>query len=56
MVQTIAGTEAITNLAEAHQRFNLSRNTNLKFFAEWQEPLPGLTALHKSNLDKYGDR
>jgi hypothetical protein len=56
MVQTIAVTEAITNLADAHQQFNLSRNTDPEFFTEWRKPLPELTAAEKTTLDKYRDR
>lgn len=56
MVRTIAVTEAITNLNDAHQRFGLSRSTDPAFFPQWQESLPALSAVEKAALDKYCDR
>ncbi|WP_017296843.1 hypothetical protein [Nodosilinea nodulosa] len=56
MVQTIAVTEAITNLRDAHDRFGLSRVSDPAFFPQWQEPLPALSASEKAALDKYCDR
>jgi hypothetical protein len=53
MVQTIAVTDAITNLEVAHQRLGLSRTRDRAFFPEWQESLPLLTAAEKAALDKY---
>ncbi|MGF1569382.1 MAG: type I restriction endonuclease subunit R [Nodosilinea sp.] len=56
MVQTIAVTEAITNLETAHQRLGLGRSGDPAFFSEWQPPLPSLTLDEKAALDKYSDR
>lgn len=56
MVQTIAVTEAITNLNDAHERFGLSRVGDPAFFPQWQEPLPALSAVEQAALDKYCDR
>ncbi len=56
MVKTIAVTEAITNLNDAHERLGLSRASNSAFFPQWQEPLPALSAVEQAALDKYCDR
>lgn len=55
MVQTIAVTEAITDLNEAHRRFDL-RQANRDFFPEWQTDLPELSEHEKAALAHYGDR
>lgn len=52
MAQTIAITEAITNLHDAHQRLGLSRATDPAFFPQWWESLPALSAVEKAVLDK----
>ncbi|MGF1676837.1 MAG: type I restriction endonuclease subunit R [Rivularia sp. (in: cyanobacteria)] len=51
MTQTKAITDAITNLADAENRFGLVRIENEKFFSEWYEELPALTEADKENLD-----
>jgi hypothetical protein len=51
MSQTIAITEAITTIAEAEQRFSLSRNEDVNFFTEWQQNLPELTDVDRTLLD-----
>ncbi len=56
MVQTIAVTEAITNLNDAHQRFGLNRVSDPAFFPQWQGPLPALSVVEQAALDKYCDR
>jgi len=56
MVQTIADTQAITTLREAHDRFNLSRATDEAFFTEWRDPLPELTAAAGDELNHLKDR
>jgi hypothetical protein len=48
---TFAITEAITTIAEAERRFNLSRTEDEAFFPEWQMTLPELSAVEKFALD-----
>ncbi len=47
---TVAITEAITTIAEAERRFNLSRNEDERFFIEWQSSLPALVATEQTAL------
>jgi predicted type IV restriction endonuclease len=49
---SLAVTEAITSINEAESRFNLSRNSDLQFFSEWQENLPELTQAERQTLDR----
>ena len=56
MVSTIAVTEAITDLNQAHRQFNLSRTLDPAFFSEWRADLPVLTETEKVALDRYRDR
>ncbi len=49
MAKVIAVTDACKTLAEVENRFNLTRNTDPKFFSEWQSDLPKLS-------DAEGDR
>lgn len=51
MIQTVGITKAITNLNQAHAKFNLSQNTDSEFFTEWYEDLPELTVSEKTFLD-----
>lgn len=53
---SIAITEAITTLAEAERRFNLSRTEDEMFFSEWQTDLPELSAIDQSALDELRRR
>lgn len=48
---TLAITEAITTIAEAERRFNLSRTEDESFFPEWQIGLPVLLATEQTALD-----
>jgi predicted type IV restriction endonuclease len=52
MAISLAVTEAITSINEAESRFNLSRNSDLQFFSEWQENLPELTQAERQTLDR----
>ncbi|MEO0824642.1 MAG: type I restriction enzyme HsdR N-terminal domain-containing protein [Cyanobacteria bacterium J06639_16] len=56
MVQTIAVTDAITNLNQVHERFGLQPNPTPDFFLEWQQTLPDLTQSEVAALDRYRDR
>jgi len=56
MVQTIGITKAITNLNEAHDRFNLSQTDNTQFFPEWFEDLPEITDSEKEFLNRLKNR
>lgn len=56
MVTTIAVTQAITTLREAHERFNLCRVTNEHFFLEWQDNLPELTTQEITTLTQLKNR
>ncbi len=53
---SIAITEAITTLAEAERRFNLSRTEDEAFFSEWQTSLPELTIIEQTALDELRRR
>jgi hypothetical protein len=52
----IAITEAITTLAEAERRFNLSRTEKETFFLEWQIMSPTLQPDQKKALDELRQR
>lgn len=41
-MKTVAVTQAITTLAEAEERFGLSRATEADFFTEWRTDLPSI--------------
>lgn len=56
MNQTTAVTKAITNLNEAHRKFNLSPTSDPGFFPEWQTPLPSLSETEKNALDRLKNR
>ncbi|MEO0376242.1 MAG: type I restriction endonuclease subunit R [Cyanobacteria bacterium P01_A01_bin.17] len=47
---SVAITEAITTLAEAEQRFQLTRTEDEAFFSEWSQSLPSLTEKEKTDL------
>lgn len=47
---SVAITEVITTLAEAEQRFYLTRTEDERFFLEWNTDLPNLTDTEKSGL------
>ena len=53
---SIAITEAITTLAEAERRFNLSRTEDETFFSEWQMSLPELSMTEQTALDQLRRR
>lgn len=48
---TTAITDAITTLAEAEQRFRLTKTEDEAFFPEWQVDLPVLAAVEQTALD-----
>jgi hypothetical protein len=52
----IAITEAITTLAEAERRFNLSRSEDERFFSEWQLDLLELSTVEQTALDELRQR
>ena len=43
-------TDAVITLAEAEQRFHLTRTEDEAFFPEWQADLPALTAAEQAGL------
>ncbi|MEM9165165.1 MAG: type I restriction enzyme HsdR N-terminal domain-containing protein [Cyanobacteria bacterium P01_F01_bin.4] len=47
---TVTITEAITTLAEAERRFNLSRTEDETFFSEWQTRLPDIEMTEQTAL------
>ena len=49
-------TEAITTLAEAERRFNLSRTEDEAFFSEWQTSLPKLSMAEETALEEMRRR
>ncbi|MBD2772590.1 type I restriction endonuclease subunit R [Iningainema tapete] len=56
MVETVGITKAITNLNEAHAKFNLSQTADPEFFTEWFEDLPELTDSEKATLNRLKSR
>jgi hypothetical protein len=56
MVTTIAVTQAVSTLREAHERFHLSQITDESFFDEWRDPLPGLTTAEVAELTRLKSR
>jgi len=56
MSQITAVTKAITNLNEAHRKFNLSPTSDSNFFPEWQTNLPTLTETEKKACDRLKNR
>lgn len=56
MVSTVGNTKAITNLNEAHAKFNLSQTADNNFFTEWFEDLPILTDNEKESLKQLTNR
>ncbi|MFE4108471.1 type I restriction endonuclease subunit R [Almyronema epifaneia] len=56
MATTIAVTQAITSLNEAHDRLHLGQATDEAFFTEWQDGLPELTAAEVAELTHLKDR
>ncbi len=56
MVQTVGITKAITNLNEAHDKFNLSLTADTQFFTEWFEDLPEITDSEKEFLNRLKNR
>jgi hypothetical protein len=56
MVTTIAVTQAISTLREAHERFHLSQVTDESFFDEWRAPLPDLTTAEVAELTRLKNR
>ena len=56
MVKTVGITTAITNLNQAHEKFNLSQTADLQFFTEWFENLPDLTVSEEEFLARLKNR
>lgn len=53
---SIAITDAITTLAEAERRFQLSRTEDDAVFSEWQTCLPHLSSFEQTALDELRQR
>ena len=49
---TLAVTEAVKSISQAESMFGLSRTFNPRFFTEWQEQLPALTASEEATCDR----
>lgn len=56
MVVSVAVTEAITNLQEAHQRLDLHPIADPTFFSEWQGPFADRSSLECVALDRLKTR
>lgn len=56
MVQTVGIAKAISNLNEAHSKFNLSPTSDVQFFTEWFEDLPDISDLEKESLHRLKNR
>lgn len=52
MTQILGIRKAITNLNEAHRRFELSPAVDPNFFSEWQTELPELNAIEQATCDR----
>jgi hypothetical protein len=50
-MQTLAVTETVTTIAEAEQKFGLSRNELKRFFTEWYDQLPEMNLSDRTNLE-----
>jgi len=48
---TLAITETVTTIAEAEQKFGLSRSKSQDFFREWCDQLPALDSSDQANLE-----
>ncbi len=53
---TIAVTEAVTSLRNAHELLNLARSPDPDFFTEWRDTLPDLTATEVNAIAHLKDR
>lgn len=49
---TVAVTEAVTSLSQVESLFGLSRTADPRFFTEWRELLPALTAGEEAACDR----
>ena len=56
MTTTVAVTQAITTLREAHDRLHLTRVTDEAFFTEWRGDLPELIPSEMAALEHLKDR
>ncbi|MCP2731685.1 PD-(D/E)XK nuclease family protein [Limnofasciculus baicalensis] len=56
MVQTVGIAKAVTNLNEAHSKFNLIPTSDAQFFTEWFEDLPDISDLEKESLNRLKNR
>ncbi|MDY6784901.1 MAG: type I restriction endonuclease [Cyanobacteriota bacterium] len=56
MVPTLGIAEAITNLKDIREKFDLSRSNDPLFFRKWIEHLPDLTESEKEILDRLQNR
>jgi hypothetical protein len=50
-MQTLAVTETVTTIAEAEQKFGLSRSELKDFFTEWYDQLPEMDSSDRANLE-----
>ena len=50
-MQTLAVTEAVTTIAEAEQKFGLSRSESKDFFTEWCDELPEINSSDRASLE-----
>jgi hypothetical protein len=50
-MQTLAVTETVTTIAEAEQKFGLSRNELKDFFTEWYDQLPEMNSSDRTSLE-----
>ena len=51
MMPTLAVTETVTKIAEAEQKFGLSRSESKDFFTEWYDQLPEIDSSDRANLE-----
>ena len=56
MVETVAVTKAIVNLKDVRDRFHLHEAIDERFFTEWQEKLPEMSADERNVLDRLKAR
>ncbi|MEQ8538770.1 MAG: hypothetical protein RIB93_15145 [Coleofasciculus sp. D1-CHI-01] len=56
MTQSLAISQAITNMAQLQERFTLNPADSDLFFPEWHDNLPELTETERAFLDKIKRR
>jgi hypothetical protein len=56
MITTLAISKYVNSLLEVETKFSARQSINDRFFSEWYEDLPELTALEKERCDRIKER